>query len=71
MKILQNYTMPFTACGTHCCYLAVRFISFTHLCVGIPDVLLSGFQTKIVYAFHILSVCALYPNHFILHDLVT
>jgi hypothetical protein len=52
-----RYTMPVTACGTHCYYLAVRFISFTHLCVGIPNVLLSGFQTKIVYAFHILCVC--------------
>lgn len=63
--------MPITACGTRCS-LAVRFISFTHRCVGIPNVLLlSGFQTKIVYAFHISSVCASYPNHFILHALVT
>jgi hypothetical protein len=43
----------------------------SHLRLGLPsDLFPSGFVTKILYAFLLSSLCATYPAHLILLDLI-
>jgi hypothetical protein len=47
-------------------------LTYSQLCLGLPSGLfLSRFPTKILYAPHLSRICATYPSHLILFDLIT